>query len=132
MLDVHRGVDVDAGVEQFFDVLVAALVPAARGIEVGQFVHQRHLGLAREQGVEVEFFQQAAAIIDAAARQQRQALHQGLGFGAAVGFHQAHHHVHALPVQLTGGVEHGVGLADTGRRAQEHLELAAALALQRA
>ena len=43
MLDVDRGPDVDAGAQQFLDVLVALGVAAVRGVRMGQFVddHQR-------------------------------------------------------------------------------------------
>ena len=59
VLDVDRGVDVDAGVEQFDHVLPAALVAAAGDVAMREFVDQRDRGLAREQRVEVEFLQRA-------------------------------------------------------------------------
>ena len=40
MLDVDRGQNIDAGVEQFLDILPAFRMPAARGVAVREFVHQ--------------------------------------------------------------------------------------------
>ena len=64
VLDVHRGDDVDAGAEQLLHVLVALGVPAARGVGVGQLVHQRDRRPALEHRVEVHLFQHHAAVLD--------------------------------------------------------------------
>ena len=53
---------------------------------------------------------------------------QGVRLGAAVGLDVADDDVHPVGPLLTGGFEHRVGLADSGRGAEEHLELAAARA----
>jgi hypothetical protein len=98
VLDVDRGADVDAGVEQFDHVLPAAFVAAAGRVAVRQFVHQRQPGPAREQGVEVEFLQRAALVFDALARQDFEPFDQPQRLAATVGFHQPHDHVHALPL----------------------------------
>ena len=47
VLDVDRGDDVDAGVEQLLDVLPALLVAGARDVGVGELVDQRDLRAAR-------------------------------------------------------------------------------------
>ena len=44
VLDVERGVDVDAGVEQLVHVLPALVVPRAGGVGVGQLVQQEQRG----------------------------------------------------------------------------------------
>ncbi len=72
VLDVERGVDVDAGVEQLLDVLPALGVARAGGVGVGQLVDQEHRRLAGEGGVEVELAQRDAAVLDAARRQDLQ------------------------------------------------------------
>ena len=46
MLDIDRGVDIDAGGEQLLHILPALLVPGAGGVGMGQFVHQDDLRLA--------------------------------------------------------------------------------------
>ncbi len=62
VLDVERRIDVDAGGQQFLDILVALLVPAAGRVGVGELVHQHQLGLARQDGVDVHLVQRALAI----------------------------------------------------------------------
>jgi hypothetical protein len=52
VLDVERGVDVDAGGEEFFDVEVALGVAAVGGVGVGELVDEGEGGLADEEGVE--------------------------------------------------------------------------------
>ncbi len=130
MLDVDRGPHVDAGIEQFDHVLPAALVAAARRVAVRQLVHQHQGRLARQQRVQVHLLQHPALVLDALARLLRQAFGQGGGLAAAMGLHDADHQVGAAPELLARAAEHGVGLAHAGRRAEEHGELAAVLALQ--
>ncbi|MNP59669.1 hypothetical protein D3C76_1546790 [compost metagenome] len=62
MLDVDRGVHVDARGEQFLNVLPALFVSAAGGVGVGQFVHQHQPWLGREQTVEVHFLELHATV----------------------------------------------------------------------
>ncbi len=126
VLDVDRGVDVDAGGEQLLDVLPALGVAAAGCIAVGQFVHQRQRGRVGEQAVEVHFFEGDATVDGALERLLRQTGEQCFGFGAAVGFDDADAQLDALAQLTLGGQEHGVGLADTRRGAEENLEAATA------
>ena len=53
VLDVERGVDVDAGGDQFLDIHVALRMAAARRVGVREFVDQRELRPARQQRVEI-------------------------------------------------------------------------------
>ncbi|MCY1432958.1 hypothetical protein D9M71_489760 [compost metagenome] len=126
MLDVDRGVDVDAGVEQLLHVLPALGVAAAGGVGVGQFVdqHQRRRGL--EQAVEVHFLEGDAAVLAAQHGLLLKATKQYLGFSAAVGFDHPGQHLHTLALLGVGGLEHGEGLADAGGGAEEHLQPAPA------
>jgi hypothetical protein len=89
VLDVERGRDVDAGVEQLLDILEAALVARARGIGVGELVEQEKLRLAGQRGVEVELGNGDAAVQDLLARQDLEAVEQRGGLPAAVGLDQA-------------------------------------------
>ena len=100
MLDVDGGVDVDAGVEQLLDVLVAAFVASAGRVGVRQFVDQRDLRLARQQPVQVELGELQSLVFLRAPRHDLEPFEQGLRLGAAVRFHQADDHVHALAAQL--------------------------------
>jgi hypothetical protein len=68
VLDVDRGVDVDACVEQFAHILPAPLVAAAGRIAMGELVDQRDLRLAHEHRVEIELGETMAAVLDRLAR----------------------------------------------------------------
>ena len=63
MLDVERGVDVDAGVEQLLDIEIALGVAAAGRVGVRQLVDQHELGPAREDCVEVHLLEHTALIV---------------------------------------------------------------------
>ncbi len=96
MLDVQRGPDVDAGVQQVFHILPALGVAAAGHVGMGIFVHKQQLRPAGQRAFEVEFRDEAAAIMDRPARQDGKALEHGLGLAPAMGLHDAHHHVEAI------------------------------------
>ncbi len=130
VLDIDRGEDVDPGRQQLLNVLPALGVPAARGIAVGQFVHQYQLGLGLEQAVEVHFLQQYATVFRTHQGLLGQPAQQGFGLGAAVGLHHPGKHLDPLAQLAMGRLEHGVGLANPGGGAQEHLEPAAAVPWQ--
>ena len=59
---------------------------------------------------------------DPAPRQRFQAVEQGRGLGPPVRLDQAHHDVDALAPQFAGGRQHGEGLADARRGAEEDLQ----------
>ncbi|VVN48175.1 hypothetical protein PS662_06084 [Pseudomonas fluorescens] len=130
MLDVDRGEHVDAGGEQFLDVLPAFGVTAAGGVAVRQFIHQHQFRLGFDQAVEVHFFEHHATVFRAYQRLLRQAAEQCFGLGAAMGLDHTGDDFYALAQLGMGGLQHGVGLADTGRGAKENLEPATAVAGQ--
>ena len=66
VLDVERGVDVDAGGQQLLDIEIALGMAAARRVGVGELVDQDELRPAREDGVEVHLLERAALVVDAA------------------------------------------------------------------
>ena len=128
VLDVERGDYADAGAEQFFDVLVAFGIAAARGVGVGQFVDQGDGGPAGQHGVDVHLLQHDAAIFDAAARNLFELADLGDGLRPAVGLDETDHHVDALPPQPVALLQHVVGLADPGGEAEVDLQPARAAA----
>ena len=67
MLDVERGVDVDANGEQFLHVEITLRMPAARRVGMGEFVHQRDLRTALQESVQVHLVEDMAVIVDARA-----------------------------------------------------------------
>ena len=125
VLDVERGPDVDAGVEQLGDVHVALGVAAAGGVGVGEFVDEGEGGAAGEEGVEVHLLEGVAAVGDGAAGDGFEAFGEGGGFAAAVGFDDADDDLAAGALVGAGGGEHGPGFADAWGGAEEDLEAAA-------
>ena len=131
MLDVEGGLHVDAGLEQLLHVLPALRVPTVGRVGVGELVDQDQGRAAGERGVDVEFLQQVSAIEDRAARQQFEALDQGLGLLATVRLGQTDHHVGPAVAQPPRSLQHGVGLPDPRRHAEIDLEATAPLARRR-
>ncbi len=125
MLYVDGCQHVDAGIQQLFHILPAFGVARTVSVAVRQFIHQHQRRVARQRGVEIEFMHQPAAMLDAFLRQQRQAVEQGGGLAAAVGFHHADQHVQPLSAQTLGFLQHGVGFADAGAGTEEYLQSAA-------
>src|SRR3546814_5241663 len=74
--------------------------------------------------------QAVAAIFDLAAREHLHAHEQRLGLGAAVGLGDRDDDILALALQRRAFAQHSKGLADSGRGAEEDLELPALLALR--
>ena len=128
VLHVHRGVDVDARVEQLEHVLPALGVARAGRVGVGQLVDQHQGGPARQRRVEIELLERGTAVLDRPARQDLQVSEERFGLRAPVGLDPADDHVDALGPLLARGLEHRVGLADAGGGPEENLELAACLA----
>ena len=129
MLDVDRGIDVDAARQQFLDVEIALRMAAAGRVGVGELVDQRDLRMARDQGVEVHFLDDLVLVLDPLARQYFEALQQRLGLGAPVGLDHADHDIGAGLQLGMRALQHLIGLADAGRGADEDLEPAGAALL---
>ena len=125
MLDVEGGENVNAGVEQLGHVLVAFGVAAVGRVGVGELIHQRQARAARQHGVQVHVGKGNAAIFNLAARNTGQALGQGVGFLASVGFQVGDGDVSAGSQFAAGGFEHGISLADARAHAEKDLEMAA-------
>lgn len=127
VLDIEGGPHVDAGGEHLLDVLVALRMAAVGGVGGGEFVNDDELRLARQRRVDVEFLEHVPAIFDSVARQDFVALDQSGRFLPPVALGEADDDIDALQLQGAGLGEHGEGLGDAGRRAEEDLELAAPL-----
>ncbi|KAG0756219.1 hypothetical protein G6F22_020364 [Rhizopus arrhizus] len=115
MLHVQRGPDVDAGRQQFLDVLPALGVAGTGCVRVRQFIHQDQAGPSGQRAVQVEFLQHMAAVRHVFQRQDRQAFQQAGGFAAAMGFDDSGQHADPLRGLRPGRDQHGVGLAHAGR-----------------
>ena len=95
VLHVHGRDDVDAGGEQVIDVLPPLGVTRTRDVGVGELVDQRDLRAAGQHGVDVQFLERRAPILDAAAGDHLEIADLLGGPGPAVGLHQTDDHVGA-------------------------------------
>ena len=129
VLDVDGGVDVDAVVEQLLDIEIAFRMPAAGCVGMGEFIDQGDLRPPRLDGVDVHLVESLAAILDVSARDDFEPFEQGFGLLAAVGLDHPDHDVIAVLEPGAGLVQHFVGLADAGSRADEDLQLTGAALL---
>ena len=119
VLDVHRGKNVDARVQQFEHIFVPLAMLAAFDVGVGQFVDQRDARLARKDRIHIHLFEDRSLVFDRFARNHFQIRDQlGHGF-AAMSFHHADHHILAPGVPPDRLRQHGVRLADSRERIQE-------------
>src|SRR5579871_490081 len=67
VLDIYRGIDIDAMAQQLFDVQVAFRMTAPECIGVGEFIDQDDLRPAGDDGIEVHLLQQLTSVLDALA-----------------------------------------------------------------
>ena len=86
-------------------------------------------GLRRQRRVDVEFMQHAVAIDDRLARQHLEPVEQRLGFLRPWVSTRPATTSRPLAFSVARRRQHGVGLADAGRRAEKDLEMAAAFLL---
>jgi len=125
MLDVDGGDHIDAGVQEFLDVLPSFVVLAARDVGMGELVNQDHLRMACQHRRYVELEKAAAAILGVTGRDDLDALSQLRDFPAAVSLDHTRHQIDAAlqpPVRLS---EHGVRLTDAGGRTHVDAQLSA-------
>ena len=124
VLNIDGRIDVDAMLQYLFDVEIALGMPAAFCIGMGKLVDQCDLRPARDDRVNIHFRQRSALVFDLTARNKFEALHQRLGFLAAVGLDDADDDIIAVFFAGAGGLQHRVGLADARRGADENPQLA--------
>ena len=124
VLNVERGVDVDAVAQQLLDVHVALGMAASRDIGVGEFIDQSKLRSAREQSVEIHFLELTPFVFEAMARHDLEALNKRLGLGASMGLNHACDDIVAVLQSGACLLQHLIGFADARRRTEENLQLA--------
>lgn len=125
VLDIEGGPDVDAGAQQFFDILPAFGVTRTGNVAVSQFIHQQHRRTSRQRGIQIELAEGTLAMHHVVARQQFQTGEQFSGFPSAMGFDHARHQVTALGHFALGRGEHGTGFPHPGIGAEIDAQFAA-------
>src|SRR5262245_22905736 len=107
VLDVHRGVDVDPGVEQLLDVLEALGVSAPRRVRMSEAVDDDESRSACEDGVEVHLLERLPAVLETAAWDHFEPLEQPLSLAAVMRLDSTDHDVDILSLLLARGLQHG-------------------------
>ena len=119
VLDVDGGDDVDARGPDVHDVLPPLGVPArARHVRVGELVDQGDLGMPGDHRVDIHLLQAAPPVVDLPAGDDLQAVDHVLRQLPPVTLDEPDDDVGAPAHPPVALVEHRVGLADAGRRAQ--------------
>ena len=126
VLDIDRGVDVDAAIEQLFDVEIALGMTTAGRVGMGKLVDQGDLGPPGNHGVEVHLLEPLIFVLETPAGNDLEPVEQGLRLLAAMGFDDADHDIVAVLLPGAGLLQHLVGLADAGGGTDENLEPAGA------
>ena len=111
-------------------ILPAFGMATFRRVGVRKFIDHDQFRPARQRGVEVEFLDLSAAIIDLAARQNVEPLDQRGRLSAAVGLDQADHNIHALSPEMAGVLKHETGFADAWRGAKKNFQTATPLLIR--
>src|SRR5262249_56187533 len=108
--------------ELLFDVEVTLGMAAAGHVGVGELVDQDDLRMPGDDGVEIHLLERLSPVFEPLAGHDLEPVEQGLRFRAPVGFDDADDDI--VAVELAGArlLQHFVGLADAGRRADEDLE----------
>jgi hypothetical protein len=119
VLDVHRRDDVDAGVEDLLDVLVALAVRRARGVRVGKLVDEGELRRAAHDPLDVDLLEPDAPVLDDPARHDLEPLGQDGRLRPVVRLEVADHDVDPVRPRLLPLEEHPVRLPDAGRGTQQ-------------
>lgn len=125
VLHVHGRQHIDAGRQQFLDVLPALRMARTGHVRMGQFIHQYQRRRAQQGLVQVELEQGLAPVLDGLQGKHRQAVQLGRRILAPMRLHHAHQQVLAIGQQFAGGGQHRVGLADAGRGAEINAQPAA-------
>ena len=125
MLDVERGVNTDARVEQLEHVLVALRMARSRRIRVRELIDHGQPRMPGEDRIEIHLLELCSAILDLGAWHDRHSFQQRFGFLPAVCFHNADHHLASFALFLPRSLKHGVGLAHARRHPKENLQFTA-------
>ncbi len=122
VLNVYRRQHVNVRVEQFEHIVIPFAVFAAFDVGMCEFVHQRNLGLARNNGINIHLFEERTLVIQFSTRHIFQSRREFRDAFASVGFHQADHRILTTAGPPNAFAQHVVGLADTGCITEKQLE----------
>ena len=119
MLHIDRGIHIDPGFQQFFDILISFEVTAARSIGMGQFIHQNQLRLTLQRAIQIQFLQMNPFVFQFQRRQQFQTGKQIHRLRAGMRFDISSNHICPLLQDGMRRFQHRIGFADTGGIAEK-------------
>jgi hypothetical protein len=124
VLDVDGRINTDAVVKQFFDIQAALGMTTSGRIGMGKLVDEYDLRPPHDNGVEIHFLEPLVSILDPPARNDLESLEQGFGLFATMRLDNPDHDVVAVLVASSGGFQHRISLAHTGRGTYKDAQLA--------
>src|SRR5580700_3069727 len=127
VLDVHGRKNIDTGVENLEDILVALGVLASFNVSVGELIDQNDLRFARDDSVYVHLFEKRSLVVNFLARHGLETAGEFGGGFAAMGLNYADHHVFAAALAANCLAQHVIGLTHPGGVTKEQLENATLL-----
>ena len=127
MLDIQRGVDIDTGIEQFLDILVAFGMPGTGNIGVGEFIDKHKRRFCLERCIEIELREQDPPVFHHLPGNDGKTFKQLFGLRPAVGLDIPGCHINSFGAPEVCRPEHLVGLPDTRNVPEEDFQLAPVL-----
>ena len=125
MLDVEGRVNVDTGIQQLFNVLIALGMPGAWHVGMSQLIYKSQLGQAAQDGIDIQLGELDAMVYHLGAWDDLEIDQQSLGLLTTMGFYVANHNIDTFGFSLVGGFQHGIGFSNASRITQEDLQAAA-------
>ncbi len=120
VLDIDRGVYVDAVAHQLFDIEIALGVAAAFDVGMRKFIDQHDLRPPADDGIEIHLVEHLSFIADTPPGNDFQSLQQGIGFLTAMSLNDADNDIVTIFFTGVSLMQHLVGLADARCGADEN------------
>lgn len=96
MLDIERCVNVDTARQNFLYILIPLGMPAAGRIRMCKFIYQNQLRLARQNRIDIHFFELMTPICNARARNDFKPFSKGFSLRSSVRFDNADDDIYSI------------------------------------
>ena len=130
MLKIHRGHDIDAGIQQHHHVFPTLRTLCPRNIRMRKFIDGADLGCSPENRIGIHFVEGATTIFDPSTRNDLQVFRLFDCVFSAVRLEVADDDIGTLLLQLLRLLEHPIGLSGSSSITEEYLQTAAACGLK--
>jgi hypothetical protein len=122
VLNIERRVDIDAGVQEFGYILMPPHVPAARGVGMGEFIHEHQTGPASEDLINIRLLQGPLAVFQNPSGQDLESVEKGAGLLPPVSLNISHQDGDPLCLGLMCRHQHIIGLPHPGTHPEKDLQ----------